>query len=118
MRFFGSGAKAGAMVEEMDPATLRARLADGDPVQVVDIRPTDEFERGHIPGAINVPLTRFAREVDRHEWGRDIVVACPIGESSRQAARLLSAFEGVPDDATISNLSGGYRAWDGDLERS
>ena len=104
------------MVEEMDPATLAERLAGDDPPQVVDVRPERAFRRGHIPGAVNLPLSRFAREVDRHEWGDDIVVACPVGESSRQAARLLEAFEGVPEDARVANLSGGYRAWDGELE--
>ena len=105
------------MVVEVDPETLAARLADGDPVQVVDVRPERAFRRGHIPGALNLPLRRFAREVEAVEWGEYIVVACPHGESSRQAARLLAAYQGVPDDATVANLSGGYRAWDGALER-
>ncbi len=106
------------MVTEIDPETLRERLERGDRLQVVDIRPEDEYREGHIPGAVNVPISRFAREIDRHEWGEEIVVACPIGESSRQAARLLAAYEGVDEDATVANLTGGYRAWDGELERS
>lgn len=106
------------MVTEIDAASLRRRLEDDEAVQVVDIRPEEEYREGHIPGALNLPISRFAREIDQYDWGDDIVVACPIGESSRQAARLLAAYEGVDDDATIANLTGGYRAWDGDLERS
>ena len=105
------------MVTEIDAATLRERLEAGEPVQVVDIRPEREYRAGHIPGAVNLPFSRFAREIDRYDWAEEIVVACPIGESSRQAARLLAAYEDVDEDATVANLTGGYRAWDGELER-
>ena len=104
------------MVEEISADELHRRLAAGDDLQVVDIRPPEGFGRGHIPGAVNLPLDRFAREVDRHEWGDEIVVACPIGESSRQAARLLESYEGVAEDATVRNLTDGYAGWDFELE--
>jgi len=104
------------MVEETSPEELHARLEDGADVQVIDVRPERAFRRGHVPGAENVPITRFARAVADHEWGDDIVVVCPHGESSLQAARLLEAYEGVPEDARIANLSGGYRDWEYELE--
>lgn len=104
------------MVEEITPEALKERLERGDDVQVIDIRQSPEFERGHIPGAVNIPFHRFAREVDDRDWGEDIVVACPVGESSLQAARLLEAYEGVSESAVVSNLVGGYRAWSYELE--
>lgn len=104
------------MVEEISAAALHARLEDGADVQVIDVRPEAAFRRGHVPGAENVPISQFARAVDGHEWGRDIVVVCPHGESSLQAARLLEAYEGVADEATVSNLAGGYGEWDYALE--
>lgn len=105
------------MVEEMSPAELNERLEAGDDVQVVDIRPERAFRAGHVPGAENVPFTRFARAVSEREWGEEIVVVCPKGESSLQAARLLEAYEGVADGATVANLTGGYGAWEYGLER-
>lgn len=104
------------MVEEISSETLKDRLDRDEDVQVVDIRPTEEFETGHIPGAENIPFHRFAREVDSHRWKDDIVVVCPIGESSLQAARLLEAYEGVDEDAAVGNLAGGYRDWEYELE--
>jgi len=104
------------MVEEISPAALKDRLDRGEDVQVVDIRPEAAFAAGHIPGAENVPFHAFARLVADREWRDDIVVACPMGESSLQAARLLEAYEGVAPDATVSNLTGGYAAWDFELE--
>lgn len=105
-----------SMVEELSPDALKDRLERGDDIQVVDIRQPAEFAAGHIPGAVNLPFHRFVREVAEHEWSDDIVVVCPLGESSLQAARLLEAYEGVDEAATVSNLSGGYQAWEYELE--
>jgi thiosulfate/3-mercaptopyruvate sulfurtransferase len=104
------------MVDEMEPEELRDRLDRGENVQVVDIRQPGSFAEGHIPGATNVPFDRFAREIDDHEWGEEVVVVCPMGESSLQAARLLESYEAVDEDARVANLQGGYRGWDYDLE--
>lgn len=104
------------MVEEMTAEELHARLAEGDAVQVIDVRPERAFRRGHVPGAENVPITRFARAVADHEWSEEIVLICPHGESSLQAARLLEAYEGVSEDAWIANVSDGYAGWAHELE--
>jgi len=104
------------MVEETTPDELKERLDRDEDVQVVDIRPERMFRQGHIPGAENVPFDRFAREVDQREWGDDVVVVCPMGESSLQAARLLESYEGVSGDARVANLEGGYREWEYELE--
>lgn len=104
------------MVERIRPAELKARLDRGEDVQVVDIRPEEAFEAGHIPGATNVPFARLATDIGSQEWHDDIVVVCPLGESSLQAARLLESYEGVDGDARVANLVGGYEEWDYELE--
>jgi rhodanese-related sulfurtransferase len=104
------------MVEEMDPETLAGKLEAGEAVQVIDIRSPGEFARGHVPGAINVPFATLVQEIESVEWDDEIVVACPIGQSSQQAAKLIESYEGVSDDSRVYNLTGGYRAWDGTLE--
>lgn len=103
------------MVEELTPEEVEAKLGESG-VQVVDIRSPAEFERGHIPGAINVPMTELPTRVDDVEWSDDVVVACPIGQSSVQAARLIDSFEGVPEDAAVRSMAGGYREWEYELE--
>ena len=103
------------MVEELTPETVQAKLNESD-LQVVDIRSPQAFEQGHIPGAINVPLAEFPRRVGEHDWDDEIVVVCPIGQSSIQGARLLQSFEGVDDDAAVASMAGGYEQWEGELE--
>ncbi|SEH66369.1 MULTISPECIES: rhodanese-like domain-containing protein [Halopenitus] len=103
------------MVEEITTEDVEAKLDDED-VQIVDIRQPGQFARGHIPGAINIPMSDLPSRIDEYEWGEEIVVACPIGQSSIQAAKLISSFEAVADDACIASMAGGYRDWDGELE--
>ena len=104
------------MVEEVTPDEVKARVDDDADTQVVDIRSPAEFERGHIPGAINIPMAELPRRVDEVEWSDDVVVACPIGQSSIQAARLIGSYEGVDDDSSVKSMAGGYDEWDYDLE--
>ena len=44
------------------------------------------------------------------------MVACPHGESSLQAARLLEAYEETDDDTRVLNLADGYDGWEYGLE--
>jgi rhodanese-related sulfurtransferase len=105
------------MVDEITPDELHERLEEDDVPQVVDIRNPDEYAEGHIPGAINVPMGELPSRVGEIEWDDDVVVACPIGQSSIQAARLIGSFEGVDDGASVRSMAGGYDAWDHELER-
>ena len=104
------------MVESMSVADLRARIEDGEPSQVVDVRRAWAYREAHLPGAVNLPLPELPERVDEVDWEAEIVCVCPKGESSLRAARLLEAYEGVPDEATVYNLDDGLRAWDGPVE--
>lgn len=102
------------MVAEISPEELERALDDDAPL-LIDIRPPAAFARGHVPGALNVPMAELTGQVDEIEFGDEVVVACQIGQSSRQAVKLLSSFEGT-GDAEIRSLAGGLEAWEGPLE--
>lgn len=62
-------------MEPVDAAELRRRLRTGE-VTVIDVRPALEYEAGHIPGALSVPLdTLDARTADL-PVGRPVVAYC------------------------------------------
>ncbi|GAB6880534.1 rhodanese-like domain-containing protein [Halorubrum gandharaense] len=104
------------MVEELTPEEVHERV-ERDDVRVVDTRPPAQYERGHIPGAINIPLQELPTRAPEIDWGdTDVVCACPIGQSSIQAAKLIASYEGVDDDVTVASMEGGYREWEFDLE--
>jgi rhodanese-related sulfurtransferase len=101
------------MVDEILPAEVEEQLGE---VQIIDIRPREQFKRGHIPGAVNIPMGELPQRIDDHDWDDEVVVACPIGQSSVQAARLIESYEAVDDDARIASMAGGYEEWKSDLE--
>jgi rhodanese-related sulfurtransferase len=104
------------VVEELTPEMVYERVQRGD-IRVIDTRSPAAFESGHIPGAINVPLGDLAARIPEIEWDdTDVVCACPVGQSSKQAAMLISSYEGVEDDILVASMAGGYEEWDFELE--
>ena len=104
------------MVEELTPEEVNERVQQGD-IRVIDTRPPEEYEQGHIPGSINVPLGDLPSQVPDIDWDdTDVVCACPVGESSKQAAMLISSYEDVEDDVVVASMAGGYQEWTFELE--
>ena len=59
----------------VDREQLRQRVLAGD-VVVLDVRPNDEFEAGHIPGARSVPLAELEERLAHLPTDREIVAYC------------------------------------------
>lgn len=106
------------MVTEVDPAGLAEWHADAEPVLIVDVRTGVEFDLGHVPGSVNVPMTDLMDRIEDLEFPSRLVVVCEVGEVSAQAARLIEAYEGIGPEQTIANLAGGYRAWSAEMGQS
>ena len=89
---------------------LRRRLTAGDRLVILDVRQPDEFTSppGHLPGAVNVPLTELAdRTSDLASRNQPIVVVCKTDRrSAHAAADLLTA--GLKD---VAVLRGGTDGW-------
>jgi ArsR family transcriptional regulator len=62
-------------------------------VTVLDVRPEDEFALGHLPGAINLPLSELERRLVDLDPGREIVAYCrgPYCVLSYEAVAMLRA---------------------------
>jgi rhodanese-related sulfurtransferase len=79
-----------------------------DMVVLVDVREEWEFVQDRIPGAINIPLSKFDIRKLPAEDGRRLVLTCAVGRRSAQAAGIMLA-TGY-DQAT--HLRGGMLSWD------
>jgi len=91
------------------PNELWDLLHSPNPPLVVDVREPREFRRGHIPGALLVPLSHLlAGEVPDLPKDRTLVLVCRIGRRSPRAAALLRE-HGYED---LSMLEGGMQAWE------
>lgn len=98
---------------EIDAETLQNWMANGEPVEVIDIRPQADYEAWHVPGAANVdayhhiyagspgPLADF-----QPQTASPVVAVCYVGQTSRIAAQYLRS-RGV----RAVSLNGGMQAW-------
>lgn len=73
---------------------------------LVDVREGDEFSRGHMPKAINLPLSQLRSRYDELPKDRDIWVCCAVGQRGYFAARFLTQH-----GYRSRNLSGGYTTY-------
>ena len=64
--------------DELEPvgaAELTARLRDGS-VVLLDVRPSDEYDLGHLPSALNIPLRQLEERLSELPRGQEIVAYC------------------------------------------
>jgi NADPH-dependent 2,4-dienoyl-CoA reductase/sulfur reductase-like enzyme/rhodanese-related sulfurtransferase len=71
---------------------------------LIDVRTSEEHERGAIPGSVNLPLDQLREEIDGAEG--PLVVYCEVGQRGHTATSLLHEL-GIE----ARNLDGGYRTW-------
>lgn len=93
-------------VPQLDSSRLHETLGRKK-VQVVDVRAPDEWRRGHVPGAIHIPLAALPERIGELDASVPIVLHCKGGGRSSIATSFLQA-RGI---GSVSNLAGGYDAW-------
>ena len=80
-------------------------------LNLIDVREADEFASGHLPGAINLPLSDFLERYGELDKDKSYHIICQSGARSAQACAFLAG-EGYD----VINVAGGTSAWLGDLE--
>jgi rhodanese-related sulfurtransferase len=91
-------------ISEISVDELAELMAAGS--RLVDVREHDEFNEGHVPGALHVPLATVPDNVDRFRGEGPTLVIC------RSGARSLRACEYLTDRGVeVVNVAGGTMAW-------
>lgn len=103
MSFFGFGK---AKHRELTPRQLDDMLRGGR-AMVVDVREVDEFAAGHIPGAINMPLSGFRASQLPDPGDKLLVLNCAAGRRSAMALEKCAVAQAAVD----THLAGGFGAW-------
>jgi molybdopterin/thiamine biosynthesis adenylyltransferase/rhodanese-related sulfurtransferase len=95
-------------IAEVD-ATRARELIDGDDRLVLDVREQDEWDEGHLPGAVHIPRGNLESRIERAQPDRTrpIVVYCAAGNRSAFAAKTLEEL-GYED---VVSLAGGFTDW-------
>ncbi|MGO2745609.1 rhodanese-like domain-containing protein [Microbacterium sp.] len=82
-----------------------AELATREGTPLIDVREKDEFARGHVPGAVNIPMSEIGNRLDELP-AEPFDVICQAGGRS---GRVVEALEPRGYDAT--NVDGGTGEW-------
>jgi rhodanese-related sulfurtransferase len=95
--------------DQLEPVTLPElrRLMRRGEITVIDVRPAGEFERGHLPGALSIPVAELKRRMREIPKGRDVIAYCrgrycvysldAVKLLRKQGYRARRAEEGFPD---------------------
>jgi DNA-binding transcriptional ArsR family regulator len=94
-------------LEPVAHAELLERVRDGL-VTVLDVRPQEEYQAGHVAGAINIPLSALEEHLDELEQGHEVVAYC-------RGPHCILAFEAVArlreQGFSARRLEDGYPEW-------
>ena len=97
-----------SQVDEVDPADVRHQISNG--AVLVDVRETEEFEAGHIPGAKHVPRGYLESRIENAVPDRDahVILYCASGSRSALAAHTLKELLGYEH---VESMTGGITLW-------
>jgi rhodanese-related sulfurtransferase len=95
--------RAGAAIS----STEAVQMMNHQHAVLVDIRPADAFNAGHVPQARSVPLNELDKKAPALPKNKPIIVMCDIGRSAIGAATRLRTL-GFTEVVT---LEGGLKAW-------
>ncbi len=79
-------------------------------VPVIDVREVDEYLSGHVPGAVNFPLSTLVDSFHLVPKHATLYVVCQVGGRSARACEFLSQQDEFADCAFV-NVQGGTGAW-------
>jgi rhodanese-related sulfurtransferase len=89
---------------EVDLDTFATAVADG--AVVLDVRNPDEYESGHVAGAVLIPLGELNARQEEIPDGDPVYVICAVGGRSLQATK---AMVGAGYHAV--SVAGGTKGW-------
>src|SRR5277367_1699939 len=97
-----------SQIDEVDPAEVNELVDEG--VAIIDVRETEEFAAGHLPGAKHVPKSYLETRIEGvvPDRSAQIVLYCQSGNRSAWAARTLEEDLGYEN---VSSMTGGITLW-------
>ena len=98
-----------ATAQDIKPASLDSVMAQTT-IQLVDVRTPEEFEEGHLKGALLIDVSEddFAESIESLDKEKPVYVYCRSGKRSSKAAGIMKE-KGFKQ---VFNLDGGIEGWE------
>ena len=107
-RFEKLVAEAKRNITETSPAEAAAKLSSGEAV-IVDVRDKDEWDEGHIPGALHMSRGTIEFDIEEKVPDPNAMIICHCGGGGRSAL----AAENLQKMGykNVRSMAGGFKAW-------
>jgi thioredoxin 1 len=92
----------------LDVESFSSKIAELPQALLLDVRTSGEFGGGHLPKATNIDFRSegFAKEIDKLDKNKPVLIYCLSGGRSAQAAELMRS-----KGFQVTELKGGYLKW-------
>jgi len=107
-RFEKLVAEAKKNITEVSPSEAAAKSKSGEAV-IVDVREKDEWDEGHIPGAIHISRGTIELDVEEKVPDTNALIICHCGGGGRSALATESLQKMGYKNAR--SMAGGFKAW-------
>lgn len=102
------------MFENINAQSFQHKTEDTENTVILDVRTPQEYQEGHIPGAVNINIQDpdFMDELDELAPDKTYLVYCRSGVRSAKACQMM----GSQGFEKLYNLDGGILEWTGNVE--
>jgi len=82
-----------SLFENIDITAYQEQFEQNDSIAylLLDVRETNEYVQGHLPGAVNLPLSELQVRIHEVEKEQAIVLVCARGRRSAMAAEFMAS---------------------------
>ena len=97
-----------SQIEEVDPSEVNELISEGG--TIVDVRGSEEFATGHLPGAKSIPRGHLEQRIEgvAPDRSAELILYCASGNRSAYAARTLQQDLGYE---RVRSMTGGITLW-------
>src|SRR6201991_499156 len=103
--------KIRSQIDEVDPSDVKATLSNGNGIVLLDVRESEEWDAGHIPGAKHVARGYLESRVEGaigSDRSQRVIIYCASGQRSALAADTLTRLLGYEN---VASMNGGITLW-------